>query len=66
MKVIFNRKEMDAADGVTLRDFLLSAGLNQERVIVELNDELVPSPRWEETVLNDGDRLLAMTFVGGG
>ncbi len=66
MKVIFNRKEMDAADGVTLRDFLLSAGLNQERVIVELNDELVPSPRWEETVLNDGDRLLAVTFVGGG
>ncbi len=66
MKVIFNRKEMDAADGVTLRDFLLSAGLNQERVIVELNDELVPSPRWKETVLNDGDRLLAVTFVGGG
>ena len=24
MKIIFNRKEMDVADGVTLRDFLLS------------------------------------------
>lgn len=66
MKIIFNRKEVDAANGVTLRDFLLSAGLNPERVIVELNDELVPGPRWEETVLNDGDRLLAVTFVGGG
>lgn len=66
MKVIFNRNEIKTGDGISLYDFILSAGLNPERIIVELNGRLVPGEHWRRTVLNEGDRILAVTFVGGG
>jgi thiamine biosynthesis protein ThiS len=66
MNVIFNRSETEADDGISLYDFILSTGLNPARIIVELNGSLVPGGHWRQTVLNDGDCILAVTFVGGG
>ena len=36
------------------------------RVAVERNTEVVPRRTWETTLLDDGDRLEVVTFVGGG
>ena len=41
-------------------------GMKPDRVAVELNREIVPRDRWAETVLNEGDRLEVVHFVGGG
>jgi thiamine biosynthesis protein ThiS len=40
--------------------------MKPDRVAVELNREIVPRGRWAETVLNEGDRLEIVQFVGGG
>jgi thiamine biosynthesis protein ThiS len=41
-------------------------GMKVDRVAVELNRDIVPRDRWAETVLNEGDRLEIVHFVGGG
>jgi thiamine biosynthesis protein ThiS len=50
----------------TLALLIESLGMKPDRVAVELNREIVPRNRWPETLLNDGDKLEIVHFVGGG
>lgn len=63
--VKINGNEVDAA-GRTLQAYLQEAGYNMERIAVERNEEIVPKARYEETILEDGDSLEVVSFVGGG
>lgn len=60
-----NGEDADAA-GQTVADYLSSAGFNPARVVVELNESIVPKGRYAETVLRDGDRVEVVCFMGGG
>ena len=60
-----NGVETDAA-GSTVEEYLSSAGFAAERVVVELNEEIVPRGRYADTVLRDGDRVEVVCFMGGG
>ena len=60
-----NGVETDAA-GRTVAEYLSSAGYNAERVVVELNEEIVPKGRYAETTLRDSDQLEIVCFMGGG
>ncbi len=63
--VKINGKEVDAA-GKTLEVYLKEAGYNMERIAVERNEEIVPKAQYEETVLEEGDSVEVVSFVGGG
>jgi len=63
--VRINGEEKDAA-GTTVSDYLSSAGFNTARVVVEINESIVPKGRYAETVLNDGDQVEIVCFMGGG
>lgn len=52
--------------GKTLAEYLRSANYDVKRVAVERNGDIVPKVKYEETVLQDGDSLEVVTFVGGG
>lgn len=41
-------------------------GLKSDRLAIELNRDIVPRVRWQETPLQDGDKLEIVHFVGGG
>jgi thiamine biosynthesis protein ThiS len=41
-------------------------GMKPDRVAVELNHDIVPRDRWAATLLQEGDRLEVVHFVGGG
>ena len=58
--------ELFPAAGMTLVDHLASAGYDPQRVAVERNGEIVPRSRYGETVLQNGDRIEIVRFVGGG
>ena len=49
-----------------LEQLIGQLGLKGDRVAVEHNGEIVPRAGWAETVLNPGDRLEVVHFVGGG
>ena len=60
-----NGEEKEAA-GQTVADYLASSGFNAARVVVELNEAIVPRGKYAETILNDGDQVEIVCFMGGG
>ncbi len=50
----------------SLEQLIGELGLKGDRVAVEHNGEIVPRSGWAETLLNGGDRLEVVHFVGGG
>lgn len=60
-----NGETVDAA-GQTIADYLHQAGYNAERVVVEVNLNIVSKPLWDQTTLQDGDKVEILNFVGGG
>ncbi len=67
MKIIVNGKEVDIANGSTVGKLLVQLDIKPGRVVVERNeDEIISRSRFEEVVLNDGDQLEVLNFVGGG
>ncbi len=63
--VIINGEKTNAS-GVTVSDYLKSAGYSPDRVAVEKNGEIVPKCKYSETVFADDDTVEIVSFVGGG
>lgn len=55
-----------AAAGQTVAEYLAAAGYDPLRVAVERNGEIVPKGRYGDAVLEDGDSVEVVSFVGGG
>lgn len=60
-----NGTERDAG-GLTVAALLEQEGFARDRVAVERNGDIVPRARYADTVLQDGDRVEIVRFVGGG
>lgn len=60
-----NGEIIDAA-GRNIADLLDIMNCSGDRVAVELNEEIVPKCTYNETILNDGDTVEIVIFVGGG
>ena len=58
--------EPQEAAGQTLAAYLAAAGYAEARVAVGRNGEIVPRAQYAECVLQDGDSLEIVSFVGGG
>lgn len=65
MKVTVNGDLRDLSDGTTVLMLLEQLKLLPRSVAVELNRRLLRSEKYG-TVLNDGDAVEIVTFVGGG
>ena len=60
-----NGKEMDIA-GSTVADYLMTTDYDAKRIAVERNGEIVFKSKYDETVLENGDSIEVVSFVGGG
>jgi len=60
-----NGVELDIA-GKTVSEYLASTNYDPKRIAVERNGDIVFKSRYGETVLEDGDSLEVVSFVGGG
>jgi sulfur carrier protein len=63
--VKINGEELNVA-GMTLAEFLSTTNYDVKRIAVEFNDNIVPRAQYSETVLQDGDSVEVVSFVGGG
>ena len=63
--VKINGTAYDAA-GKTIAEYLETTDYNPLRIAVERNGEIVPKATYTETVLQDGDSVEIVNFVGGG
>jgi sulfur carrier protein len=53
-------------DKMSVIAYLRTLDIDPKRVAVELNLQILPKADYETTVLNDGDRIEIVQFVGGG
>lgn len=58
--------EMLDKDGKSVSEVLSEMNINVKQVAVELNEEIVPKAKYDETVFKDGDVVEIVRFVGGG
>ena len=52
--------------GKTISEFLAATDYDPRRIAVERNGDIVFKSQYEDTVLEDGDTLEVVSFVGGG
>lgn len=58
--------EDKAAAGKSLCDYLKEAGYDRRAIAVEYNEIILPKQDYERTVLQDGDVVEIVCFMGGG
>jgi sulfur carrier protein len=58
--------ESVSIEPLSVQDYLVSLGIDPLRVAVELNRDILPKAQYQQTMLNDGDNLEIVHFVGGG
>ncbi|HET9916563.1 MAG TPA: sulfur carrier protein ThiS [Candidatus Binatia bacterium] len=66
MRVKINGEDREVDDGLTLTGLLESLQIRPGRVVVERNRDIVPRDSYNATLINDGDTLEIVHFVGGG
>lgn len=65
VKLMLNGQPRETA-ARTVRELVEELGLAGQAVAVELNRDVVPRRRHEDTPLKEGDVLEVVTLVGGG
>ncbi len=63
--VKINGEEKSVA-GMTVAEYLATTNYNPKRIAVERNGDIVPKSQYDNTVLQDGDSVEVVSFVGGG
>ena len=66
MKITVNGEEQQIEDRLSLLGLLTLFDLPREKIAVERNMEIVPKSAYETVMLDDGDRLEIVHFIGGG
>lgn len=58
--------EPKEVQGMILSAYLAQEGYQPGRIAVECNEEIVPKAEYDKKILQDGDVLEIVSFVGGG
>ena len=69
MKIRVNGKEKKIElenEKVLLSRILEFLGYKQNTIVVEVNDLIINSKKWENEIIKEGDRLEIVPIVGGG
>ena len=66
MRLHINGDPRELDHPLSLASLVEQLGMQQDRVAVERNRDIVPREAWASTMLSDGDRLEIVHFVGGG
>ena len=60
-----NGMEMDIA-GKTVAEYLSTTNYDPKRIAEERNGDIIFKSQYDSTVLEDGDSIEVVSFVGGG
>jgi thiamine biosynthesis protein ThiS len=66
LHIVVNGEPLELSSATTVADLLDRLRVAIPRVAVERNLEIVPKGRFADTVLEEGDRVEIVQFVGGG
>ncbi len=64
--MIINGKKRELPDGTSVTKMLLSLNLDPNKVVVEVNQNIIEKRNFADHTLVTGDRIEIIAFVGGG
>ncbi|NLK94884.1 MAG: sulfur carrier protein ThiS [Clostridiales bacterium] len=64
--MIVNGKIIAFQEGMTIEDLLIILNLNSNKVVVELDKEIILKEDFSKTFLKESSKLEIISFVGGG
>ncbi|MFP4698092.1 MAG: sulfur carrier protein ThiS [Eubacteriales bacterium] len=64
--MIVNGKEMSFDNKVTILELIEKFNLNSNKVVVEVNYEIIEKDKYSQYMLNEEDRIEIISLVGGG
>lgn len=64
--MIVNGNDMICEPEMTLRNMLEKLNLDEDKVVVEINLEIVSRKSYKNLFLNEEDKIEIVSFVGGG
>ena len=66
MKVIINGESREFTKNITLQEILKELSLEDKVMAAAVNMNIVKQDAWSSYVVQDGDKLELLDFVGGG
>ena len=66
MYIHVNGQPRDVSEGMTVAGLLQALELTARKVAVEVNLEILDRQDFDGRLLNEGDRVEIMSFIGGG
>lgn len=67
MQVIINGNNYILDENINVVQMITMYGITDyKNVVVELNDEIIKENMWQTTIVEDGDVVEIVSFVGGG
>jgi thiazole synthase len=64
--IIVNGEKRSFSGGESVAGLLAELGIDARKVAIELNLEILPRASYQDTRLNEGDKLEIVHFIGGG
>ncbi|OFV89331.1 MAG: thiamine biosynthesis protein ThiS [Acidobacteria bacterium RBG_16_68_9] len=66
MRVTLNGEPQNLRDHLTVAELVRDLGLNQSRIAVEVNRDVLPRDQYAQHRLCEGDLVEVVHFIGGG
>ena len=66
LKIMLNGDPLEIAGPLTVSQLLARLAIDGRRVAVEHNFEIVKRAAWDSVLVDDGDQVEVVNFVGGG
>jgi thiamine biosynthesis protein ThiS len=66
MRVVLNGEMQTLPDGLTVADLIAQLGLNQRRIAIEVNRQIITRETYTVRAIADNDEVEIVHFVGGG
>jgi len=67
MDITLNNQNISIADNETLESILKSNQLlDKKGIAVAINSSVIPKNKWNETKLNNNDKIMVITATAGG
>jgi len=66
MKIIVNGQEQEVNEKITLQELLETLSLEGKVMAAAINMNIIKQNDWKNYILQEGDKLELLDFVGGG
>ncbi|OQY51640.1 MAG: thiamine biosynthesis protein ThiS [Candidatus Parabeggiatoa sp. nov. 2] len=66
MEIFLNGEPRQVENGLPIADFIKQLNLENKRLAVEINSEIVPRSQFDSHVLSAGDKVEIVHAIGGG